>query len=168
MLVSISLTLTSTGDPSVCETQCARLSEEFGFHHISLEHILVEKSKEPSYRYARFLKDCLRDEVDIPVDLVISLLESKIEEAMEDRGWSLVCGFPKSIDQHLELERKVNMIPIKKNAANSDRSKNQIIHYFSVTLPWGTLRTSEARGHLIERLMVQVSAKLGVQTSEII
>ena len=125
-----SLILTSTGDPNVCETQCARLSEEFGFQHISLEHILVEKSNEISYRYAGFLTDCLKDEVDIPVDLLISLLESKIEEAIEERGWSLVCGFPKSMDQLLELERKVSMIPRKRNTANSGRSKNQIIHCF--------------------------------------
>ena len=122
--------LTSTGDPDVCETQCARLSEEFGFQNISLEHILVEKSKEPSYRYAGLLTDCLKDEVDIPVDLVISLLESKIEEAIQERRWTLVYGFPKSIDQLLELERKVSITPTRKITANYGRSKNQIIHCF--------------------------------------
>ena len=137
----LSLMLTSTGDPNLCETQCARLSEEFGFQHISLKHILVEKSKETSYRYAEFLTDCLKDEVDIPVDLVISLLESKIEEAKEERGWTLVCGFPKSVDQLLELERKVGIILIRKNTANYGRSKNQTIHCFLIPARWGTLRT---------------------------
>ena len=126
----LSSVLTSKGDPNVCETQCARLSEEFGFQHISLEQILVEKSREQSYRYAAFLRDCLKDEVDIPVDLVISLLESKTEEAIEERGWSLVCGFPKSKDQLLEFERKVSMIPPQKSTAKAGRSKKQIIHCY--------------------------------------
>lgn len=120
--------LTSTGDPKICETQCARLSAEFGFQHISLEQILVDKSKEESYRHADFLTDCLKDEVDVPVDLVIGLLESKIEEGMEKRGWSFVCGFPKSMDQLLEFERKVSMIPHRRNTADTCRSKKQIIH----------------------------------------
>ena len=126
----LSSRLTSTGDPSICETQCARLSEEFGFQHISLEQILVEKSKEQSYRYAEFLRDCLKDEVDIPIDLVISLLESKIEEGMKERGWSLICGFPKSRDQLLEFERKVSMMPPQMNTAKTDRSKKQTTHCF--------------------------------------
>ena len=101
--------LTSTGDLSVCETQCALLSEEFGFQHISLEHILVEKSKDQSYRHAEFLEDCLKEEVDIPVGLVISLLERKIKEGLKERGWSLVYGFPESMEQLLEFERKVSI-----------------------------------------------------------
>jgi len=78
--------LTSTGDLSVCETQCARLSEEFGFQHISLKHLLGKKSQEQSCRWAEFLTDCLKEEVNVPVDLVISLLESKIKEGIEKRG----------------------------------------------------------------------------------
>ena len=122
--------LISTGDPDICETQCARLSAELGFQHISLERILVEKSEEQSYRFAGFLTDCLKDEVDIPIDLVISLLESNIEEGLENRGWSLVCGFPKSKDQLLEFERKVSIIPSQNNTANTGRSKKQTIHCF--------------------------------------
>lgn len=107
----LSSILMSAGDISVCETQCALLSDAFGFQHISLKHILVEKSEDQSYRHAEFLRDCLRGEVDIPVGLVISLLERKIEEDVEKRGWSLVCGFPTSMDQLLEFERKVSMTP---------------------------------------------------------
>lgn len=105
----LSSMLTSTGDLSVCETQCARLSEEFGFQHISLKHLLGKKSQEQSCRWAEFLTDCLKEEVNVPVDLVISLLESKIKEGIEKRGWSLVCGFPKSMEQLLEFERKVSI-----------------------------------------------------------
>jgi putative hydrolase of HD superfamily len=113
-LSRLSSILTSTGDLSVCETHCARLSKEFGFQHISLEHLLVEKSREQSYRWAEFLADCLREEIDVPVDLVISLLERKIVEGIEEKGWRLVCGFPKSIEQLLEFERKVSTIlPLK-------------------------------------------------------
>ena len=129
-LSQLSSMLTRKGDLNVCEKQCARVSEEYGFQHISLEQVLVEKSKEQSYRYAGFLTNCLQDEVDIPVDLAVSLLESKIEEGIKEQGWSLVCGLPKSKDQLLEFERKVSMIPQRKNTANAGRSKKPIIHCF--------------------------------------
>jgi len=107
----LSSILTSAGDISVCETQCALLFNESGFQHISFKHILVEKSEDQSYRHVEFLRDCLREEVDISVSLVISLLETKIKEGIEERGWSLVCGFSTSMDQLLEFERKVSMTP---------------------------------------------------------
>ena len=104
--------LISTGDRNACATQCALLSEEFGFHHISLEQILVGKSEDQSYRHAEFLRDCLKEKVDIPVGLVISLLESKIEEGIKEGSWSLVRGFPESMEQLIEFERKVSISPI--------------------------------------------------------
>lgn len=102
--------LSSTGALSVGETQCALLSQEFGFQHISLEGILREKSEDQTYLHAEFVRDCLKEEVDVPVGLVVSLLERKIEEGMnEGRRWSLVHGFPKSMEQVLEFERKVSI-----------------------------------------------------------
>ncbi|KAL8698048.1 MAG: hypothetical protein Q9201_006784 [Fulgogasparrea decipioides] len=100
-----------TGDISVYETQCALLSDEFDFQHISFKHILIKESEDQSCRDAKFLRDCLTEKADIPVSLVISILERKIEEGIEERGWSLVYGFPQSLDQLLEFERKVSMTP---------------------------------------------------------
>jgi putative hydrolases of HD superfamily len=54
------------------------------------------------------VRDCLEEEVDVPIGLVVSLLEEKIE-GMRDGGWILVCGFPASLDQLLEFERKVSI-----------------------------------------------------------
>ncbi|KAL9591379.1 MAG: hypothetical protein Q9179_007782, partial [Wetmoreana sp. 5 TL-2023] len=102
----LSLILTCAGDISVYETQCALLSDEFDFQHISFKHILIKESEDQSCRDAKFLRDCLTEKADIPVSLVISILERKIEEGIEERGWSLVYGFPQSLDQLLEFERK--------------------------------------------------------------
>lgn len=42
--------------------------------------------------------------------LVISILERKIEEGMEEGGrWSMVHGFPESMEQLVEFERKVSI-----------------------------------------------------------
>ena len=53
----------------------------------------------------------MKEEVDILVGLVISLLERKIEEGIAEQGWSLVYGFPETMDQFLEFEREVSMTP---------------------------------------------------------
>ncbi|KAF2259147.1 P-loop containing nucleoside triphosphate hydrolase protein [Lojkania enalia] len=115
-----------TGALSVGATQCALLSQEFGFQHISLEGILREKSEDQTYLHAEFVRDCLKEEVDVPVGLVVGLLERKIEEGMnEGRQWSLVHGFPKSMEQVLEFERKAqktNYTLFLKCSAEGDRA----------------------------------------------
>ncbi|KAF2834181.1 P-loop containing nucleoside triphosphate hydrolase protein [Patellaria atrata CBS 101060] len=96
-----------TGALSVGETQCALLSQEFGFQYISLQSVLREMSEDQTYLHAEFVRDCLKEEVDVPVGLVVSLLEGKIEEGInEGTRWSLVHGFPKSMEHVLEFERK--------------------------------------------------------------
>ena len=66
------------------KTQCTLLSQKFGFQHISLNDILREKSDDQMYLHTKFLKDCLTEKVNVPTDLVISLLEGKINEGIEE------------------------------------------------------------------------------------
>ena len=98
-----------TGPPgSGKKTQCALLCQKFGFQHISLDDVLREKSDDQTYLHAKFLKDCLEEKVDVPRELTVSLLEEKINQGGEDgRKWSLVHGFPESIQDLLEFEGKV-------------------------------------------------------------
>ena len=102
------------------KTQCALLCQKFGFQHISLDDVLREKSDDPTYLHAKFLKDCLEEKVDVPRELKVSLLEKKINKGVEDgKKWSLVHGFPECIQELLEFEEKVdNMTPRKINPAH--------------------------------------------------
>lgn len=89
--------------------QCALSCEKFGFHHISLDDVLREKSEEQTYPHAGFLKACLKEQVNVPRDLKVSLLERKIDERLREcKKWCLVDGFPDCIQELLEFEEKVS------------------------------------------------------------
>ncbi|KAL8765919.1 MAG: hypothetical protein Q9209_007162 [Squamulea sp. 1 TL-2023] len=98
------------GAPGVGKkTQCALLCQKFGFQHISLNDVLHERSNDPTYPHAEFVKDCIEEKVDVPRELAINLLERKINEGNEEgKKWSLVDGFPECIQDLLEFEEKVN------------------------------------------------------------
>ncbi|KAL9118279.1 MAG: hypothetical protein Q9187_005177 [Circinaria calcarea] len=90
------------------KTQCALLSQTFDFQHITLEDVLREKSNDQTYLHAKFLKGCLTEKVKVPKELAISLLERKINEGIEaGKKWSIVHGFPESIQELHEFEEKI-------------------------------------------------------------
>ena len=89
------------------KTQCALLSKDFVIRRISLDQVLDEKSRDPTYLHAQYVKDCLAEEdVDVATELAINLLGRKINEG---NTWSLVLGFPERIEQLVEFEKKVSM-----------------------------------------------------------
>ena len=104
-----------TGAPGIGKkTQCALLCQKFGFQHVSLEDVLHEKSNDQTYLHAEFLRECLEEKVDAPRELIINLLERKINEGLEEgKKWSLVHGFPECIQELLEFEEKVGATHIK-------------------------------------------------------
>ena len=115
------------------KTQCALLCQKLGFQHVSLDDIIREKSGDQTYPHAEFLKDCLKEKVDVPRELKISLLERKINEGIEGgKKWSLVYGFPVCIQELLEFEEKVSLLThINSTLLTSGRCKKQITLCFS-------------------------------------
>ena len=103
-----------TGAPgSGKKAQCGLLCQKFGFQHISLDDVLHEKSHDQTYLHAEFVKDCLEEEVDVPRELAISSLQSKINEGIDEgKKGSLVRGFPESTQELLEFEEKVRAIHV--------------------------------------------------------
>jgi hypothetical protein len=97
-----------------------------------MDDVLREKSDDQTYLHAEFVKDCLKEKVDVPRDLTISLLERKINEGIgEGKKWSLVHGFPKCIQELLEFEKKVGLTHVDKTLLISGRCKKQITLCFS-------------------------------------
>jgi adenylate kinase family enzyme len=83
--------------------------QRIGFQHICLDDVLHEKSNDPTYLHAKFGKECL-EKVDIPTDLTVSLLETKINKGIrEGKRWILVDEFPESVQQLLEFEEEVSI-----------------------------------------------------------
>ncbi|KAE8441379.1 hypothetical protein EG329_005006 [Mollisiaceae sp. DMI_Dod_QoI] len=93
------------------KTQCDLLCKGFDFQHISLRDVLREKAADQTYLHAKFVRDCLEEDVNVPTQLAISLLELKINEGRkEGKSWSLVEGFPESMEQILEFKKKVQKL----------------------------------------------------------
>ena len=124
----------NTGPPSIdMKTQSALLCQEFEFQQISLDDILREKSDDQTYPHADFVKDCLRENVDVPRGLKICLLEKKVNEGIKKgKKWSLVHGFPESKQEVVEFEEKVGLAATNKTLLTSFRCKKQITLCFSV------------------------------------
>ncbi|MCJ1379039.1 HD domain-containing protein 2 [Xylographa soralifera] len=90
------------------KTQYTLLSQTFNLQHISLDDVLRETSNDQRFPYAKFLKSCLAENVKVPTELAITLLERKINEGIEaGKEWSIVHGFPESMRELQEFEEKV-------------------------------------------------------------
>jgi hypothetical protein len=72
--------------------------------------VLYEKSDDKTYLHAKFVKECLEEEVRVLTQLVISLLELKIIKGVkEGKKWSLVRGFLENMEQLVEFKKKVSI-----------------------------------------------------------
>jgi len=89
------------------KTQCALLSKEFGAQQISLPELFYEKSNDQAYPHAKFLRDCLEHNVNVPTDLTTNLVEKKIQDETDERRWALLHGFPENMRQLNDFEQKV-------------------------------------------------------------
>ena len=103
------------GPSWICEkTQCDLLCQEFEYQHIDLGNELLEKSGDQTYPHAAFVKECLEEKVDIPRELKISLIDGQINKGAEEgKQWSLVHGFPGSIEDLLGFEEKVGLTRVE-------------------------------------------------------
>ena len=91
------------------KTQCALLSKEFGAQQISLPELFYEKSNDQAYPHAKFLRDCLEHNVNVPTDLTTNLVEKKIQDETDERRWALLHGFPENMRQLNDFEQKVSI-----------------------------------------------------------
>ena len=108
----------NTGAPGTGKkTQCTLLCENIGYQHVVMGDVLREKSDDQTYPHAKFVKDCLKEKVNVPKELMIGLLEGKINQGMEEGKWSLVHEFPRCIEELLEFEEKVGFSYASKSPA---------------------------------------------------
>eukprot|EP00927_Polykrikos_kofoidii_P072520 TRINITY_DN68624_c0_g1_i1.p1 TRINITY_DN68624_c0_g1~~TRINITY_DN68624_c0_g1_i1.p1 ORF type:complete len:1791 (+),score=282.65 TRINITY_DN68624_c0_g1_i1:195-5567(+) len=79
-------------------TQCQRLSQTFGMHHLSVGDLLREERKRAGSQYGSMIESLVSAGQLVPGDLTVKLLK----QTMEKRGWNggsfLIDGFPRSLD----------------------------------------------------------------------
>ena len=99
------------GLPSVPATPAQQDSaaDDAWLQRLSLEGALRERSEDPRFLHAEYLKHCLKEGLPIATDLVVNILDGKIEEGVRQGNWTLICGFPANIESLVEFERKVRL-----------------------------------------------------------
>jgi len=79
-------------------TQCTRLSETYGYIHLSAGDLLREERSRPGSEFGELIETHIKEGKLVPVDITVKL----IEKAMNKHGWEkgkyLVDGFPRSFD----------------------------------------------------------------------
>ena len=104
--------LTVTGGSRVGKgTQCIQAAREFGFCHTSAGDLLRDEAESSTSPYRDFINKSIQHSVIIPSQLTTHLPEKRIKAARaEGKTKFLLDGFPRSIDQILEFEKKVQIV----------------------------------------------------------
>lgn len=102
------LLLRITGDSDASEKVSDDISKALNLPHISVNKILHEKANDQYYLHSEVIQDCFDQILDVPVSLVVELLETEIRQRIgEGKQWMLVSGFPKDAEHIAEFDRKV-------------------------------------------------------------
>lgn len=96
------------GFPSVPDAPIqVSAADETWLQCLSLESVIRERSEDPMFLHAEYLRHCLVEGLPIPTDLVVNILDDKIEEGARQDRWTLICGFPANLESLVEFEKKV-------------------------------------------------------------
>jgi UMP-CMP kinase len=100
-----------TGGPGVGKgTQCAKAALEFDFVHICAGDLLRDEASSPASPWKDFIPKSIEHSVLIPAQLTYSLLEKRMNASTaEGKTRFLLDGFPRSVEQALEFEKKVQI-----------------------------------------------------------
>lgn len=103
-----------TGDSDACERISDHISKALKLPRVSVKKLLCEKAADQSYRHSKFIQECLDRDLNVPVGLVVGLLETEIRQHIgEGRQWMLVSGFPRDREHLEEFEKKVRSFFLK-------------------------------------------------------
>ncbi len=91
------------------ETQCARLTQDLNFQHLSVENLLREEIDRPGSNFATFIRESMQSSVIISAQLTVNLLKAKMNISTNTTGKKryLIDEYSRSMDQALTFERKV-------------------------------------------------------------
>mmetsp|Transcript_115183 Transcript_115183/g.325456 ORF Transcript_115183/g.325456 Transcript_115183/m.325456 type:complete len:363 (+) Transcript_115183:68-1156(+) len=79
-------------------TQCARISEQFGYKHLSAGDLLREECQRPNSEYGDLIRSHMSEGKLVPADISVKLLRRAMESIGWKKGKFLIDGFPRSKD----------------------------------------------------------------------
>jgi len=102
-------------------TICHKLSQDYGFFHLSVGDYMRELSQGSTFDDQEIIRDNLRQGSLLPTRVILPILHKKVEEEKE-KGYHhfLIDGFPRQLAQGVEFEKQVRSSPIPLNSAAYD------------------------------------------------
>ncbi len=82
-------------------TQCTKVSEHFGFIHLSAGDLLREERQRPGSEYGELIERYIREGAIVPVHITVNLLKRAMDAAAtgdNGRGKFLIDGYPRNAD----------------------------------------------------------------------
>lgn len=103
------LLISIIGDLNLGEKVASFVAEKLGLAHISVDTVVRSQANDANFLHHQVLQNCLENDLDLPADLVVDLIENEIE-IVRNRQWTLISGFPKNTEQLVSFEKKVVLI----------------------------------------------------------
>ena len=79
-------------------TQCFKISEKFGFKHLSAGDLLREERNRKGSEYGQLIENYITEGKIVPVEITVNLLKRAMEISGWDNGRFLIDGFPRNLD----------------------------------------------------------------------
>ncbi|KAI9347980.1 adenylate kinase-domain-containing protein [Zopfochytrium polystomum] len=87
-------------------TQCDRIVSDLQFSHLSTGDLLRDEVKKGT-QLGQELEEIMREGKMVPLDVTLQLLTAAMEELKGKTSGFLIDGFPRTMDQAVEFERKI-------------------------------------------------------------
>lgn len=95
-------------------TMCRKLSQDFGYFHLSVGDYMRELSRNSTFEEDKgAIREHLKQRKLLPTEMIIPVLHRKITEEIENSNHLfLLDGFPRKIDQAFEFENQVSVFTL--------------------------------------------------------
>ncbi|CAE8719220.1 unnamed protein product [Polarella glacialis] len=96
------------GGPGKCQgTVCERITENFGYTHLSAGDLLREERARPGSKYGELIESHIKEGKLVPADITVKLLQQAMELHCWEGGKYLIDGFPRSFDNLESWDRNI-------------------------------------------------------------
>jgi hypothetical protein len=122
--------LTMKGNIFAGVTSIEEALRSLGLAFISMEKALSSRADDPNDPWSGFIQRCRGADFDIPVGLRVQILEEEIGKLPTASTLIPILGFPTSVEQNQEFQRKVWGCLLRRNAFSDMFLGSEIERYY--------------------------------------
>lgn len=90
-------------------TQCEKISEQFGYTHLSSGDLLREEVKSGSER-GKHLNELMQKGILVSNQIVLDMIKDAMLQKIETSSGFLIDGYPRQVEQGIEFEKEASKI----------------------------------------------------------